>query len=206
MDEKRPIGKEATWGVPLVVLGALLLLHNYGMLGGLTSGLFFLAGGAAFAWVFLHNHRHWWALFPAFGLASHGLDLMLPGFGRLTGALFLAALGAGFFYVFLTRQQWWAIIPGGTLITLAVVNLVEVFPFVPGGAVFFLGLAATFALVYLIGDPQRRFDWALWPAGALAVLGVINLLSAIFVWMYFWPLLLIGAGVLMLLRNRRNVQ
>ncbi|WP_269089290.1 hypothetical protein [Thermus thermamylovorans] len=86
------------------------------------------------------------------------------------GALFLLGAGFGFAGVYAAdRGQWWALIPGGILLSLAAVALVEgLFPGTDAGFLLFLGLALTFGLLFLLGH-----RWALWPAlGVLVPLGL----------------------------------
>ncbi|KQQ82745.1 hypothetical protein [Arthrobacter sp. Leaf137] len=106
--------------------------------------------------------------------------------GAIVAPLVFAAAGALFLSVFVRRREhWWAIIPAGVMLTLAViVALPPAFQGTPVAAVLFLGLAATFGVLALV--PVRPADgigtgtsggghlrWPLIPAGVLAVLGVI---------------------------------
>lgn len=116
-------------GLLLVLGGALFLLGNFGLfenVGALIWALIFAAGGAAFLAVFVTNtNRNWWALFPAFALLGIGvligMDTLLPWIPeQFGGGLFLGALSLSFWGVYATHQEhWWAIIPGGVLLTLA---------------------------------------------------------------------------------------
>jgi hypothetical protein len=94
-------------------------------------------------------------------------------------------------------------IPGGVLVTLAVVAGLD--GILDGGAIFFLGLAGTFALVAVLPSDQVDTRWAFIPAAGLAVLGlslgvsipgsVLNLLI---------PSLIILAGGYLLIKNILN--
>lgn len=194
-------------GALLVALGILFLLQNFGIFGGIAN-LFWLVlfggGGLVFLYVFASNQQQWWAVIPGFVLL--GLA-MLIGFGDLLGswgpALFLGSIGLAFWVIFVVRRDfWWAIIPAGTLSTLAFVAVVA--DRLPGevvGGVLFLGLAATFGLVYVLTGREGRQRWALIPAGVLGVVGVLLTLSMGGLINYIWALALIGAGVFLLSRT-----
>lgn len=102
------------------------------------------------------------------------------------------------------HRRWWAIIPAGVMLTLALpaVGASEAGARA-SGALFFAGLALTFVLVPILpGGPGRR-RWAWIPAGALAVLTVLVALEAtalLSVFNYLWPLALIAGGGFLLRR------
>jgi len=195
-------------GALLVAFGLLFLLQNFGLFGGLENIVWlvlFGAGGLAFLYVFASNQQQWWAVIPGFVLL--GLAVLI-GFGdRLGswgGALFLGSIGLAFWVIyFIRRDFWWAIIPGGTLLTLAIVAaLSERLPDTATGGIFFLGLAGTFALVYLLPAPEGRQRWAAIPAIALATIGAVASLS-LGGWVnYIWAVGLIVAGVYLLSRAK----
>lgn len=188
-------------GALLVIIGLLFLLQNFGLLGGLENIIWlvlFGAGGLAFLYVFSVNRENWWAIIPGFTLLGlAGLIGLGDQLGALGGALFLGAIGLSFWVIYLLRRDfWWAVIPAGTLTTLAVVAATaDRIEGVAVGGLFFLGLAATFALVYLLPTSEGRMKWALIPAGVLAIMGVLMLLSLGGIINYIVPaaLILIGA-------------
>lgn len=194
-------------GALLVALGILFLLQNFGIFGGVAN-LFWLVlfggGGLAFLCVFAMNQQQWWAVIPGFVLL--GLAVLI-GFGDKLGswgpALFLGSIGLAFWVIFVVRREfWWAIIPAGTLSTLALVAVLA--DHLPGevvGGVLFLGMAATFGLVYVLTGHESRQRWALIPAGILGVLGVLLTLSMGGLINYVWALALIGAGLFLLSRT-----
>src|SRR5436853_4226616 len=144
-------------GLALIGVGALFLLQSLGLLGpitGLIWALLFALGGATFLAAFATAPARWWALIPGFTLVSLGAlvggqELFPTLAGPWGGALFLGGIGLGFGAVYLTgRERWWALIPGGVLLTLALVaGLSETIAGVDLGWVFFLGLALTFGLL-----------------------------------------------------------
>lgn len=140
------------------------------------------------------------------GLLAFGGLLLLKnlgifgGLGSLLWGSLLLAGGALFGMVFVNnRQHWWAIIPGGVLATLSAVAFFGwALPWLSTGALFFFGLAATFVLVYLLA----RQTWALIPATVLTLIGALTLIGSI--GKLLFPLLLIGIGVAMFVRNQRD--
>lgn len=201
-------------GVFLVLLGLLLLLETLGLVRGaaeLAVAAAFALGGVAFLWGFASQKEWWWAAIP--GMALLGIGMLIgysalapEGNGGLAAGLFLGSLGVGFIIVYLRlREHWWAIIPGGVLLTIAVVTSVEsILGEGAMGGVFFLGLALTFVLVYLAPNPEGRMDWALIPAAVLAVIGTVILASFAQLLGYIWPLALMAGGLLLLLKTMRG--
>ena len=198
------------WGALLVGIGLLLLLQNFNILGFLWGGVWaflFAAGGAAFLVVFLSHPNNWWAVVPGFALlaigALIGLGTFFPWLEEVVGgSLFLGAIGLSFWVVYLrSREQWWAIIPGGVLLTLATVaGLSSTLPGAETGGIFFLGLAATFGLLYLLPTPQGRMNWAIIPAAVLFVIGLIVTVATSSLFRYIWPAALILVGLWLIYR------
>jgi hypothetical protein len=203
------------WGILLIVGGIFLLLQTLGLIsgnwfGGLIGFLLFAIAGAGFTLIFLNKPDHWWALIPGcifFSLALLvGLDGLAPRIGDMWGGfIFLGGASLAFWLIYLTRREhWWAVIPGGVLLTLAVVATLDQMPGrIDSGGVFFLGLAATFGMVYLLpaGKSQERMTWALIPTAvflllSLAVWGAVTSLLN-----YLVPLVLIGLGLFLIWRN-----
>jgi len=195
-------------GALLVAFGVLFLLQNFGLFGGVENLVFlvlFGAGGLAFLYVFATNQQQWWAVIPGFVLLGLGV---LIGFGDKLGAwggaLFLGSIGLAFWVIYFVRRDfWWAVIPGGVLVTLAVVAaLGENLPGMATGGIFFLGLALTFALVYLLPVAEGRQRWAAIPALVLAIFGLLLTLSLGGIINYVWAIGLIVAGVYLLTRSK----
>lgn len=195
-------------GALLVAFGVLFLLQNFGLFGGVENLVFLIlfgAGGLAFLYVFATNQQQWWAVIPGFVLLGLGV---LIGFGDKLGAwggaLFLGSIGLAFWVIyFIRRDFWWAVIPGGVLVTLAIVAaLGENLPGTATGGIFFLGLALTFALVYLLPVEGSRQRWAAIPALVLGILGLLLILSLGGIINYVWAIGLIVAGVYLLTRGR----
>lgn len=195
-------------GIGLILLGGLMLLEKMNLIRG-ASGVFWafalLAGGVYFALIFLQAPQsRWWAIFPATALVGMGGAALLPAaFSGWGGGIFLGMLGAGFFIVYLVnRAYWWAIIPGGVLLTLAAVSVLEESSFsgwVSSGSLFFIGLGFTFFLVALLPNPFGKMRWAYIPAIVLVLIG--GLIGSQFTAGaigYIWPAALIFAGLLVI--------
>lgn len=199
-------------GILLVVVGALLLLQTFDIfrfVWEVVWAVLFLAAGAGFLVVYLDRKEHWWAVIPGMALLGIGALIGLSVLGlaeAIGGAIFLGALSLAFWLVYLRRRDnWWAVIPGGVLATLAVVaGLEQVIPWAETGGVFFMGLALTFALVYLLPTPHGRMTWPLIPAAVLFVLGLIVVLATSAVFQYLWPLALVLVGGYLVLRALRR--
>ncbi len=208
--------KRSQLGLGLLFIGAgvLFLLQNLGVFGGFSPILWafiFAVGALFFLALFIGDyHQRWWAAIPGmtlFGLAGAAmLDALNIGLlGQMAGPFFLASIGSGFVLIFATNPaHWWAIIPGGVLGTLAVVAAVEEFgegPF-EVGSVFFLGLGITFLVLGLLPRVDgRALRWALIPAGALLLFGLLVNTPAIAYVNYIWPVALIIGGAYLLWRG-----
>ncbi|MCA9836347.1 MAG: hypothetical protein KC422_05510 [Trueperaceae bacterium] len=190
-------------GIVLIALGALVFLGNFGLFNGMPGiigALFLAAGGILFGRVYLANQRHIWALLVGFGFFGAAAAAIT---GALAGAYFLAVLASGFAITYLqNKRHWWAIIPAGVLATLAFIVSIEVrLPFLKElvGGIFFLGIAATFGLLYLL--PEMRKRWAVYPAlGAL----ILAFLSSSVTGGWIMPAVLIAGGIY-LLKNKGSI-
>ncbi len=198
-------------GALLVGGGVLLLLQNLGFLGGgeLLWAALFALGGLVFIAVYFRDRR-WWALIPGCALlglaAPMALSVAGESWAELGGAAFLAMLGAAFGAVYIENRlvRWWALIPAGTLLTLAAVaSLSMIDAAEEGGWVFFLGLALTFFAVALLPHGDKRRDWALYPAIACLGLGAIVVSASTSAFTIVAAIGLIGVGVYLLYRTRR---
>ena len=197
-------------GILLIAAGALFLLQNLGIfaVGDYLWPFLFGAGGLVFLYVFLTDRANWWAIIPGFtllGLAAMiALDQFAPQIGETWGgALFLGGIGLAFWVVYFTnREHWWAVIPGGVLLTIALVaGLSSILEGIETGGVFFLGLGLTFALLAFLPTPEGRMKWAFIPAGVLLVVGLLIATAAAAILNYLWPAALILAGLYLLFRT-----
>ena len=187
-------------GIVLIVVGALALLQNMGVLnffdllpyisiepgdvvGTVLVTLLFAGAGLIFLVVFVVNlHRNWWAVIPGFTLL--GLAALIA-FGNRMGeagaGMFLGAIGLSFLVIYLVRREfWWAIIPAGVLLTLAVmIPVISAFPGAPmlGPALLFFGLALPSCWSTCCPRRKNGRTWALYRRPSWRSSGVMLLLS-----------------------------
>lgn len=201
------------WGIVLVSAGVMFLIQNMFefQLGAIFWAAMLGFGAAGFLSIFFKQRSNWWAVIPGITLASIGLLILLgvlfPGIaGQLGGFIVLAGIGAAFIVVFLVeRENWWAIIPAGVMLTLAlIIFLTEILGDLALGGVFFLGLAATFGLVAVLPNRSEKMRWAFIPAGILGFIGIIFIASAEGLISFAVPLGLILLGIGFILRTLIN--
>ena len=196
-------------GALLLLAGVVLLLGGRGVVG-LAAELVWLAGLAAIAtvtWRALAAYALLWlriAVHAALTITAAATTTQLSG----PAFLGFAALAFWLVYRTPTRKQpvtGWAIIPAGAISTLAAVAAVDTLrPGWDGGAVFLLGMTATFTVIYLLPRERGGGRWALWPALAWALLTVLanDPTGAFTRWLL--PLTLIGIGIAVLGWARRG--
>lgn len=190
-----------SWAMILIFLGLLFLATNFGWFGWFTNWLWslaFVGAGAAFLYVYYQNRERWWALIPGFALLAIGVSALS---GNAAGGLFLALLGSGFAMVYISNKtRWWAIIPAGALFTLALIAwLSNLRPGLDMGWLFFLGIATTFVIVFLLS----RQRWAIYPALGCLVLVLLTFLSSN-VGSIIIALALVAIGVFLFWRQGKN--
>lgn len=99
-------------------------------------------------------------------------------FGGLENVIWLVLFGAGglaFLWVFFSNQEhWWAIIPGFTLLGLALLIGFGERLGAWGGALFLGAIGLSFWVIYLL---HREHWWAIIPGGALVTLALVAGLS-----------------------------
>jgi hypothetical protein len=210
----RPIFWRVVLGVFLLIIGVAALLQtlrmvnfNSGFWPVFMAALFVLAG-LAFLVALFQTRANWWAAIPGVTLVSIGaligLNELAPGFAPYGGPLVLGGIGLSFWLVYLVApQNWWAIIPGGVMVSLAVVAGVDAVHVhsIDSGGYLFLGLAVTFALLGILPTGGRRMTWPWIPAAVLLALGVLVSFSAAGFANFVWPVVLILLGVFFLTRN-----
>lgn len=198
------------WGSVLILGGILFLLQN---LFGFQFGVLFWAlvlglGGLFFVSIFFTNPANWWGLIPGITLFSVALLVALgalfPGVAdAFGGSIVLGGIALSFLVIYLiNRENWWAIIPGGVLLSLAVglafENYISDTGFV---SIFFLGMALTFAVVALLPTPEGKMRWAWIPAGILGIMGVAFGAFSGSLMAFVAPVFLIGLGAVLILRT-----
>ena len=200
------------WSIGLGVLGITLLLFNFDLLAPyeplaqfILAALFALAGVGFFFAAYAGMPRDWGQLIPAWtlmALAGMILSSTIETLdARLTAAILFVGLAAAFFHIYLLRrlENWWAVIPGGFMLVLAVVIAlsVRIVRAETLAAVLFAGMGLVFFALYLL-PARRRQWWSLVPGSVLLVFGLFVLTSSetgTAVWLRWWPVLLILAGI-----------
>ena len=204
------LGSRVFWGVLITLVGVVLLLQNLEILeiGDLFWALLVGLAGVFFLSVFITNRANWWGLIPGFTLISLAilifLDSFAPGISDAWDRpIVVGGIAASFLAVYLVdRSNWWAIIPGGVMVT---VGLMAVFDSILTGigttGVFFIGMGLTFGLVALAPTPQGRMKWAWIPAGVLLVMGLIFIAAAEAMFGVIWSAALVVVGLFMIYRT-----
>lgn len=204
------------WGVLLILGGILFLLDNLNVLkvAGLFWAIVFGLIGIFILGYFFSNRATWWALIPGVILLDLAfiitLGVVAPGFAsKWSGPVFLGGISLCFWLIYgLNRDFWWAIIPGGVLLTLAGVSLIDSYNAqIETGGIFFLGLGLTFALVGVLpvsgeGQPHPiQLKWAFIPAVILILFGLLLTASNTSIFNYLWPVILILFGIYLIYRT-----
>ncbi|WP_433862137.1 hypothetical protein [Streptomyces sp. L7] len=204
-------------GALVLAAGVLLLLESLGVIiTPVLWALVLVCAGVTFGLVFFAERRSWWAAIPSAALIGAAIvtlmDLDPRGLGQWTEVPMLGVLGLGFWAIYLRdRRHWWALIPGGILLTLSIVTaLAGTVGGAGTGVAFLLGAALTFVLVAVLPGGASPRWWAWIPAGVLALAAVVVLASAA-EWFalvnVLWPIAVIGAGAFLIgraLRRRRR--
>jgi len=196
-------------GVVLLILGALFLLQSFDLVpvGGWLWSVPFAVAGIIFLIVLSGGKHNWWAVIPGVILLDLAIIIILgefaPNFNdTYGGTIFLAGLALTFLIVYLIdSSNWWAIIPMGVLATSSAVAALEIGATFETGAIFFIGLAGTFALLAIIPTGKERMRWPWIPALVmLAIAALISIGSATALG-YIWPAALILAGIFIISRS-----
>jgi hypothetical protein len=206
--------KSFNWRVPvglaLVLLGIMAFLQSFHIitLRGdpwvLTFAVIFALIGAAFLYALAADRKNWWAAIPGMTLIGLGILMglvLIPGIpGFIAPAIFMGSIAASFWVVYaMNRSSWWAIIPAGTLTSIALlIGLADSGDL--GASVLFMGMAATFGLLGLIEVNGQHMSWPWIPAICLAVLsGIIGVTSS-GVPSIVWAVVIILAGIFLVAR------
>jgi hypothetical protein len=156
---------------------------------------------AGFLVVYLGDRTRLWALLVTYIIAVLGIAPLMSVGGRdaeYYGPIFLFAVALPFFFVYFRFVgTWWALIPAGTLTTVATIAALSIAGIVPFEweegfmtALLLAGLAVTFAVVWLRHDQA----WARIVAFVLAPLAVASLFFVDYIEL-LWPIPVILAGI-----------
>jgi hypothetical protein len=202
------------WGALLVYTGVLMLLESINSIQ-VSPWLWvalFLTGGVAFVGGYLERPAaRWWAPIPAGAMLGLAAMIVWNHLGdgppdRWGTTLFFAGIALGFLAVrAASSARWWAILPAGLALTLSLfIGLTSTISQPAAMAVFFLGIAATFAALAL--EPafgRGPLRWPLLPAIVAAVLAAFFAFDAarrLEAFDVVWPLVLIAGGAYLIYR------
>ena len=160
------------WAVVLILGGGLLLAQNFKLLGQFEAPIWtFIFGGVGVLFLLdfiTAPSQDWWALIPGCVLLGVAATIMLAERevkGEWVGSVMLFSIALPFLLIYLVKRGdfWWALIPGGIMLFIAIIPILTLG--VRGEAIgtFVLwAIALPFWVVYLI---NRRNWWAIIPAG-----------------------------------------
>ncbi|UCH27295.1 MAG: hypothetical protein JSV66_06565 [Trueperaceae bacterium] len=192
-------------GALLIGFGALVWAANSRSLGSLPEfllTLLFFGFGALFWLTTFERLRLWQRIV---GLAVIGI-LAIINAGAFAGTVATGFIAMAFALVYWRRpRHWWAIIPAGVMASVTLlITAAVLFPRWDASPLLFLGLAATFTLLYLLPKERGGKRWALYPAILWILLTVLVNDPAGKSPGWLLPALLIGGGVLILWLWQRN--
>jgi hypothetical protein len=196
--------------IPAWVMAAItgVVLFADQVQGELVAAFVLYSVALPFFVVFFVNRANRWALIPASILAVVGLIPLISTRleGTLLGTVVLLLIALPFVAAFLwSRKNWWALIPGGILVSIGLgLLLMGIGPDTMQNAnlmngIMFFGWAATFGVLWLLRHTQPT-AWAKYPAVVMAVIGLVMLTLGANTQIVL-PLLVVGAGVVILLIN-----
>ncbi len=195
------------WSIGCIVGGILLLLFNFGsfvhyepwtqyIFAGVLAGL-----GVVFLVAFLTSRQHWWRLIPGWTLLALAVIVYLSTGPAITvqhtAPILFLGLACAFAHIYLLdrAERWWAILPGGFMLVLAVV--IGLSNAITHLEILFIGMGLVFFLLYA-ADGRRRQWWALIPGSVLTLFGCFVFASFYgerVTLVRWWPLLLILIGI-----------
>jgi len=196
-------------GIAMMVSGALLLAVNFGIVPASPFvlarifGILFILAALVFLFFTGAGGALGWLIIPAGILGTVGVVTLVLGarmfMSPVAAELAAAGLGLTFLAVFLTRRNhWWALIPTGAFLGMAVWAFVgprfPVLGWHPVPVMFCVGLS--FFAIYLSAIQKRRMRWCVL-VGALVVAAALAWLLALLLarWLALWPLALVVVGV-----------
>lgn len=201
-------------GIVLLVVGGLILFENIDILqGDLGKIISSAAYGLVAIFLFLLYGKsgvQWWWLVPgAFlaGLAIGNLFELIPAIEKFNSLVGVLAAGFAFLVIYLKkRTSWWTLIPGSLLISLGIIQFLEISDKSIGtNGIMFLGLGLAFLVVYLSPTSYGKLKWSLIPTLLLLAIGtVMSFDQGNNVFAYLGPLILLAGGGIVLFTSLRK--
>jgi len=193
--------------------GVLLAANNFGdeVIAPAIMFLFALLFSLITAW----SRKNQWAFIPAGFFASLGLVLtleMLNTESEAIGLSFMFLLAATFLsFAILSKKNWWAIIPAGLFASIGLVVVLDTqipyedYPRIQGMLIWgfytwvlFLGLAATFGILWLLRKTLPT-SWTIYPAVGFLAMAVLFIIEGAHFSEYWLETTLLVFGVTVLL-------
>ena len=201
-------------GFIIILIGVLILLNNFRLFrfdDQIWWGIAFCVLGIIFVNVFRKNKLKKGPLVVGIIFLLLGIFSILDSLNivsdDLIGAFVLWALGLMFISLYVRHNnRWWAVIPGGALLILGSLVLIEGLRILSDdffGFIFLLGMSLVFWFLYLIRDEKNKMEWT-------KVIALILLVTAFFVLANEWdnnlahilfPLSIIFCGGFLIIRG-----
>ncbi len=190
------------WGILLIGAGAVALAQQMGYMRQVPDQIwvwvFALISLLGFVSFGLSGWKQWGWLFPAgiFGGLAVTTGLALAGIDRpaIASSLFVGLLlPFAAAYLLDRTHNWWALIPGGVMVFLALVTLLADTRGEWIGSLFLFLVALSFFVVYL---NNRARSWALLVAYIMAILAIAPLTATLGEGAaYYGPVFLLAVGL-----------
>jgi len=145
----------------------------------------------------LESRVLWGSLLILAGILFLLQNIFAFEFGDLFWTIILGLAGLFFLSVFISnRAQWWSLIPGVTLLSIALMILLStLFPEVGellSGSIVLGGIGLSFVLIYLT---NREHWWTIIPAGVLLTLALVVGLESLISESDFISIFFVGLGI-----------
>jgi hypothetical protein len=199
--------------IPGIILGVIALIPLLAdrVPGELIGSMVLFSIALPFLIVFISDPSRRWALIPAGVIGAVALIPLSVALIRddYVPVFVMILFAAPFALVYLlNRKHWWALIPSGVMASIGLAMLLvggsnmtdQAGPLFSG--IMFFGWAATFGLLWLLRGAHNT-RWALIPAAALALVGVMSFMAAPAL-RFIWPVVLIVVGALVLFNGLRK--
>jgi uncharacterized membrane protein YfcA len=204
-------------GTFFLVLGGLLLMQTLDFLPvrpTLTLFILFFTSGLVFILVyFLLHTRRWMFIVGGISLfigSAIGISQIQNIPNAWISLIFFLIIGFIFLDIFMgEKRPWWPIIPSGFAFIFATQTLLELM-YAPGsmhGVIFFGGIGLIFGILFLTRNKNDELDWSKYPSLIAFLFAGIILFTTDphwFFYRFFFPLLLIGIGILIIRRTLRK--
>ena len=181
----KAINQKLIFGLLIVFLGLIILLNNFHLFDiddQLWWGIAFAVLGFVFINVYRRSPQKKGPLVVGIILLVIGHFSMFDALGIISdnffGVFVLWGLAAIFIVIFIrNNERWWAVIPGGALLILGFLKLIEEFRILDNdfsGFIFLFGMSLIFWFLYMTRDDKKKFGWS-------QIVAIILLIVSLFV-------------------------